>query len=374
MKKRLLAVLLAATMVFSLTACGEKEDGSAFILSEADLSQYITLNEDYDVYNVEIDPIEVTEDEINSQIDNLILDVVPGSESLQTLAERAIVEGDTVNIDYVGTKDGVAFEGGTSYTSTNLGIGSGQFIPGFEEGLIGKMPGEVVTLDLTFPEDYSNSEELAGQAVQFEVTIHYIVPTYEDVTDAVAAELYEGCDTVDALREKVSEDIYDSMYTSAVEYGVIEILETKATYADELPQELKQMSYDNIMNNLSNYATYYGMDLETYVYFTYYQDLETFQNETAWELATYNAKYLLYCQAYANENGLSVTEEELDKELEAYAQYYGYETAEGNFSDEEVDSIKNTLMNLKVVDYIIKNANVTFKEAADETVTEEVTE
>ena len=372
MKKKLLAALLAAMMVFSLTACGEKEEDSTFILSEADLSQYITLNEDYDVYNVEIDPVDATVEEVEAQINNLILDVVPGSENLQKLVERTIVEGDTVNIDYVGTKDGVAFEGGTSYTSTNLGIGTGQFIPGFEDGLIGKMPGEVVTLDLTFPEDYGN-EELDGQAVQFEVTIHYIVPTYKDVTDEVAGELYEGCATVDTLREKVSEDIYNKKYASAVEYGVVEILESKATYAEELPQELKQMSYDNIMNNLSNYATYYGMDLETYVYFTYYQDLETFQNETAWELATYNAKYLLYCQAYANEKGISVTEEELDKELEAYAKYYGYETAEGNFSDEEVDSIKNTLMNLKVVDYIIENANVTIKETVvDDTVVDEV--
>lgn len=376
MKKRLLAVLLAATMVFSLTACGDKEEtGSGteegtFVLSEANLDSYITLNEDYDVFNVVIAPIEVTEEQIDTQIDNLILDKAPSSEKLQTILDRAVLEGDTVIIDYVGTKDGVAFEGGTSYTSTDLTIGSGAFIPGFEEGLIGKMPGEVVTLDLTFPEDYSN-EEMAGQAVQFEVTIHYIVPTYADISDSVAADLYEGCGTVAQLREKVSQDIYDSVYVSSVEYAVVEMLETQCTYGEELPQSLVDVSYDNIMTNLSTYASYYGLDLETYVYLSYYQDLETFQNETAWELAEYNARYLLFCQAYANEKDLNITEEELNEQLESYATYYGYETVEGNFTDEEVDSIKNTLMNIKVLDYIIANANVTFAETtADETVTE----
>lgn len=370
MKKKLLAALLATAMVLSFTACSDEKDTnnnadeSNFILSEADLDSYITLKEDYDVFNVEIAPIEVTEDEIDSQVNNLILDKAPASEKLQNLIERTVVEGDTVIIDYVGTKDGVAFEGGTSYTSTDLTIGSGAFIPGFEDGLIGKMPGEVAILDLTFPEDYT-SEELAGQEVQFEVTIHYIVPTYDDVDDTVAADLYEGCGTIEQVREKVSQDIYDSIYSSEVEYAVVEMIETKCTYTDDLPQSLIDMSYNNIMTNITNYATYYGLDAETYVYLAYYQDLDTFQNQTAWELADYNAKFLLYCQAYANEKDLNVTEEELNAELDAYAVHYGYETAEGNFTDEEVDSIKNTLMNIKVLDYIIEEANVTFTEVTE---------
>ncbi len=362
MKKRLLAVLLAATTVFSLTACGDKND--TFVLSEADLDAYITLNEDYDVFNVEIEPIDVTEDEVNAQINNLILDVAPVSEKLQTLVNRPVVEGDTVVIDYVGTKDGVAFEGGTSYSSTNLTIGSGSFIPGFEDGLIGTNPGDVVTLDLTFPEDYTNTE-MAGQAVQFEVTVHYILPTYTDVTEDVVADMYDGCSTIAQLREQVSQDIYDSVYASAVEYSVVEMMETKCTYAEELPEALNQVSYDNIMTNLQTYASYYGIDLETYVYLSYYQDLETFQNETAWELAEYNTKYLLFCQAYANEKGLNITEEELNEQMESYAAYYGYSSVEEGFTEEDIDSIKNTMMNLKVLDYIIENANVTFAEVTE---------
>jgi len=367
MKKKILAALLAAVMVLSFTACDKTEDDGVFVLSEDSLDEYVTLNEDYDVFNVEIDPIEVTEDDVNTQINYLIMDMVGGSEKLQTLVNREVVSGDTVNIDYVGTKDGVAFEGGTSYTSTDLTIGSGSFIPGFEDGLIGTKPGDVVTLDLTFPEDY-DSEELAGQAVQFEVTVHYILPTFADVTEDVVADLYEGQSTIQGLREQVYQDTYDSLYYSAVEYAVVDLMEEKCTYSENLPENLRQVAYDNVMENLSTYASYYGVDLETYIYLAYYQELETFQNETAWEIADYSVKNLLYCQAYANEKDLNITEDELNEQLDVYASYYGI-TAE-EFTEEDIDAIKNTMMNLKVVDYIIENANVTIKEATDETVTE----
>ncbi len=365
MKKKLLAALLAMTMVLSLTACGEKDDTAKdssneelFVLHEADLEEYMTLAEDYDVYNLEIDEIEVTEVQVDTQVNNLILDKAPASEALKNLIVRDVQDGDTVVIDYVGTKDGVAFEGGTSYSSTNLTIGSGTFIPGFEESLIGAKTGETTTIDVTFPEDYG-VEDLNGQEVQFEVTIHYIMPTNADITDDNAAELYEGCTTVAEVRNKVENDIYEALYTEALEYAVLEEMENKVTYKDNLPKALIDVSYDNIMANLSSYASYYGMDLETYIYFSYYQDLETFQNETAYELAEYNVEYLLYCQAYANEKGLNVTEEELNAELLEYAAYYGYDNIDEAFSKEEVESITQTLMNVKVMEHIMDNANVT---------------
>lgn len=373
MKKKLLAVLLTAVMVLSFTACGEKEeDGNSdntnsedmFVLSEENLDKYITLNDNYDVFDVEISAINVTDEQVNQEINNLILDNTAYSDRLKTMVTRAAEAGDIVNIDYVGTKDGVAFDGGTSYTSTNLELGSGGFIDGFEDGLIGKKAGDVVTLDLTFPENYT-SAELAGQAVQFEVTIHYIVPTYNDITDEDVPSLYEGYNTMDELRTVVKQDIYDSLYTQYVEYAVIEQMESKCTYADELPQYLTDVSYNNIMENLETYAYYNNMDLETYIYLSYFQDLETFQNETAWQLAESNTRYLLYCQAYANEKDLNVTEEELNAQLTEYVEYYGMESIEAGFTDEEIDSIKNSMMNMKVLDYIIENANVTI---ADETV------
>ena len=366
MKKKLLAILLAAVTVFSMTACDSDADKEVknddfFILSEANLDDYITLNEDYDVFNVELAPIEVSMDEINNQINNLIYDKAQSATDLQSLVNRPVENGDTVIIDYVGTKDGVAFEGGTSYSSTDLTIGSGAFIPGFEDGLIGVNPGETTTLDLTFPEDYQ-SEELAGQAVQFEVTVQYILPTYADITDDVAPALYDGVNNVVELRNQVSQDIYDATYDMEVERAVVEMMEAKCTYSEELPEDLNQISYNNIMDNLQMYANYYGMDLETYVYLSYYEELEAFKNGTAWEIASFSTKHILFCQAFANEKGLNVTEEELNEQIDTYVLYQGY-TSKDDLTTEEVESLKNTLMNLKVIDYVMENANVTFKEA-----------
>ena len=94
MKKKLLAALLATAMVFSLTACDSKDKkDDTFVLSEANLDSYITLNEDFDVFNVEIAPIEVTDEQINMQINNLILDLVSSVEELQTLADSISVHG-----------------------------------------------------------------------------------------------------------------------------------------------------------------------------------------------------------------------------------------------------------------------------------------
>ncbi len=375
MKKKLLAVLLTAVMVLSFTACGEKEkDGNGdstgtenmFVLSEENLDEYITLNDNYDVFDIDIAAFDVTDKQVNEEINNLILDNVAVSDRLKTMVSRTANEGDVLNIDYVGTKDGIAFEGGTSYMSTDLKLGSGGFIPGFEDGLIGKKAGDIVTLDLTFPENYP-SVDLAGQDVQFEVTIHYIVPTYNDITDAEVPILYEGYNTMDELRTVVKQDIYDSLYSQYVEYAVIEQMETKCTYGDKLPQYLTDVSYNNIMDNLETYAYYNSMNLETYIYLTYFQDLETFQNETAWQLAESNTRYLLYCQAYANEKDLNVTEEELNAQLTEYVKVYGLGSIEEGFTEAEIDSIKNSMMNMKVLDYIIENANVTI---VGETVTQ----
>jgi len=105
------------------------------------------------------------------------------------ITDRAVENGDVVNLDYEGKKDGVAFEGGTA-KGYDLEIGSGLFIPGFEEKLVGVMPGETVDLDLTFPEGY-DEPSLAGQPVVFTVTVNGIAESisYADVTDADLARL-----------------------------------------------------------------------------------------------------------------------------------------------------------------------------------------
>ena len=158
----LIAVFLLAGL---LAGCGQEPEVTNSNLSEMNVDKYVTLG-DYSNISISVEPVEVQQ----SQWDELTLAVYQSYVTAENggVTNRAVEEGDIVIIDYAGKKDGVAFEGGTA-SNANLTIGSGRFIDGFEEGLIGVIPGETVDLNLAFPDDFRN-EELAGQPVVFTVT------------------------------------------------------------------------------------------------------------------------------------------------------------------------------------------------------------
>ena len=169
----LLAIILCATLTL-LCACSETEtedtssegEYGTLIYGSTDLSDYVTLGE---YKNLTID---TSSDEYKAAYKALVEKDLSSSGIVGKKLEGTVAEGDTVNIDYEGKKDGVAFSGGTAQ-GKDLTIGSGQFIPGFESGLIGVKIGDTVDLNLTFPENYS-SAELAGAAVVFTVKVNYV--------------------------------------------------------------------------------------------------------------------------------------------------------------------------------------------------------
>mgnify|MGYP003523801688 FL=1 len=159
MKKKTLGLLAAVLSVAMLAGCGAKDTGDASIsqgaadsvvLKNLDVDKYVTLGE-YKGLEVSVDTVEVDEDEWDTLVNNVYYGNITADNG--GIKDRAVETGDTVNIDYEGKKDGVAFEGGTAQ-GYDLTIGSGSFIDGFEDGLIGVMPGETVDLDLPFPEGY----------------------------------------------------------------------------------------------------------------------------------------------------------------------------------------------------------------------------
>ncbi len=197
-KQITLAALLCAALTAGLTGCGSTDDTES-ASSEGrtyDVTDYVTLG-DYENMAVTVEgDYDVTDEDVVSYIDNMLA-YYP---SYTDTDKQTVEEGDFVNIDYEGKKDGVAFDGGTSEDYV-LEIGSDTFIDGFEDGLIGANVGDTLDLDLTFPEDYQ-SEELAGAAVVFTVKVNKIVEEqtmdYESLTDDyVSSNL--GYDTVDAL-------------------------------------------------------------------------------------------------------------------------------------------------------------------------------
>ena len=166
-------------------------------------------------------------------------------------ADYVAKNGDTVNIDYVGKKDDVAFDGGTA-SGYDLTLGSGTFIPGFEEGLVGTKAGDQVSLDLTFPEDYG-AAELAGAAVVFDVTVNSIKPGEPvEYTDELVAANTEYDTT-----EKYNEYLKESIRSTNKNAKSSEALMNLGTFTGEYPDGLANYYYDYY---IQMYTNYYGAD------------------------------------------------------------------------------------------------------------------
>lgn len=219
--KKLLLIAMASLTLASITACSNR--GGAKTANEATASDVVELKKPksygkaklgkYKGIDLSIDKVEVTDEEVDAQV-NSILASNPNS---QEITDRAVENGDIANIDYEGKKDGVAFDGGTA-KGYDLHIGSGSFIPGFEDGVVGMKIGETKDIKLTFPEDYQ-STELAGKEVVFTVKVNSIkVETPATLDDAWVEKYTNGKQkTVADFKEATRKEIEESK-TMQVEF------------------------------------------------------------------------------------------------------------------------------------------------------------
>jgi len=205
--------------------------------------------------------ISVSDAEVESQINTELLQ----DPDVAEVTDRAVQEGDTVNIDYVGTKDGVAFDGGTA-SGYDLVIGSHTFIEGFESGLIGHNIGEDVKLDLTFPKDYGN-EELAGAAVVFDVKINKIsVSTPAILTDEWVKRHTNGAQTtVDAYKALVRTNLEEQRKKSADSQDQYYALNAAVQNAKfDMNDAAIEYEYNNSFKPIEAMITQYNMTLDDY--------------------------------------------------------------------------------------------------------------
>lgn len=358
MKKKLLPVLSALLAVGMLAGCGKNETSDDLALKDMDVDKYVTLGE-YKGLEVTMDPITVDEDELQYYISDFYnegLSYATGVEIDNGIKDRAVEEGDTVYIDYEGKKDDVAFDGGTAQ-GYYLTIGSDQFIDGFEDGLIGVMPGETVDLNLTFPDSYSNTE-LAGADVVFTVTVNYIVPEgYNDDIIAAFASTVGLTDVTNA--DEMRQYIYDYLYSqSQEEYdyylsdAVMNALMEKCEVS-EVPQELVEKYENAARTSVETAAATYGIDEDTYSNYYYGCTLDELI-----ESIPETVKQDLVLQAIANAEELNISDEELDETLLGYAQNYGYSTIEEYIGDTSKEDYREYLMMNNVLQFLMDNAVV----------------
>lgn len=301
---------------------------------------------------------EVTEERLQYQIDTLM----SGYIARNKITDRAIADGDTVNIDYEGKVDGVVFEGGsTMEVGVDVIIGKTNderdaqdtlsFLDGFLEELIGHMPGETMNIEVTFPDDYYE-EQLRGKTAVFTTTINYIVER-EELTDAFVAEHLsesDGWTTIEEMREGMRAQVQKNL----VQQYIMQYLATKVS-TKSVPDSLVKYQEKILLNDYQELADYNGIELEEYLKTVEgFSGIEECMEETQDSLIE-NATYTLVVQAVAEDVGISVTDEDIENyfsehlwssDVSTQTDYYG------------LPYVKQGVLGQKVVDYIAENAKL----------------
>ena len=282
----------------------------------------VTLPEDYAAIPLKKADIEPTEDEVQSQIDSLL-------DQHSTTAEvtgRAAANGDTVTIDYSGTVDGVAFTGGT-YSGYSLKLGSGTFIDGFEDQIVGHNVGDTFDVKVTFPEGYSDSTDaegntlvLSGKEAVFSVTLNGISEEVQpELTDAWVDETLgtsNGLHSVEALRAFYQQQLYQANLQTAV----MDYLLQNSTFGD-IPKSVLDYQVTQCLNYYYTMGGYYGYELDAFVQMMGYDNADAMLAALADSIESYAKEALVY-QAVAEAMELAPTQEQIDA-YSAYTDTYG---------------------------------------------------
>lgn len=322
----------------------------------------ITLGE-YKGMEVTKQNVEVTDEEVQARIDSDLA----SNPDYDEITDRAAQDGDIVNIDYVGTKDGTAFDGGTA-TGYDLTLGSNSFIEGFETGLIGAKTGDKVSLNLTFPAEYQNAE-LAGAAVVFEVTVNSIKVEKAAVLDDAFAEKVSNAKykTVDEYRQGTKDQMLASKKSEADSQKMYEaIMAVVANSEITCDETAVEEQYNQQISYYTSMVEGYGMKLEDYVSM-FGMDLETFQGQIR-ESAQDNIKQQLVINAVYEKEGMKV--EDADREKIATELGTDVATLVTQYGQDAVDQ---DAKRYKVLNYLIENAVEVEATTAAETSAEETT-
>lgn len=273
---------------------------------------YVTLPEDVSALPLSKADIEPTETEIQTQIDTLLNQYA----TTQNITGRAAQSGDTVNIDYSGAVDGVAFTGGTA-TGYDLTLGSHTFIDGFEDQIVGHMPGETFDVNVTFPDDYQ-ATNLAGKDAVFATTLNYI---NEDVTpdltdDWVSSNLAEsmGMNNVAELKTFVSNSLLFNQEANEL-YG--QLYDAAEVNTDTLPEDVQQYFTNTVLYQPYLYAQMRGVSLETMLSQSGYSSVDEYL-ENSESSKQSMIKQILIMQALAEKNNIVCDTDILNAEFSRY--------------------------------------------------------
>lgn len=319
---------------------GDREDYVG--LQDLEIEDYVTLP-DYTDMKVSAARPAVDDGTVEQYIDSELL--------VGTIMDRAVQEGDVTDIDFVGKKDGVAFDGGTA-SGYRLTIGSGGVIPGFEAGLVGVMPGETVDLELTFPESYDPNPDLAGQEVVFTVTVNGIEGSaqYGTVTPEEMESLglpYRTKEEVWEAGKKAVEQKADETFEANAKSAVVQKLVEESGF-QSIPEYLVEEETQNYNLYMESIAAMYGVDLDTFVTGMSGLTREEYDSQVN-EMCTEIVKQYMVMEAVARAEGIEITDEMIHGQADGEAVEYGYASGDELISDVGFTTYRMSIVQDKVI-------------------------
>ena len=298
------------------------------------------------------EPEEVTDDDVGAEIER----ARERNSRMVDVTDRTVQLDDIVNIDYEGSVDGVPFEGGQA-NGHDLTIGSGSFIPGFEDQLIGKAIGEECVISVTFPEEY-HAEELAGKAAEFKVKIHSIkVRELPDVDDDFVQDVSETANTVDEYRAEIRERLEKAAADKADTAYENEVLEYVAEHAEiDVPQAMIDDQIDQMIRDFEYRLMYQGMRLDDY--FKYTGQTREQMCDAYKAPAEEQVRMRLVLKAVREKEQIEPTEEEIAAEISRFAEqsHKTLEEVKATFSDDDIKYFKDAAATRKTIDFLKANA------------------
>lgn len=383
------AIVLALALSMSLmTGCGDKgksdDKKGTTIQSEATATDAADENSetigqlvDYYSQNVELGnykgieytkaDVDVTDDDVQKKVDEFVDGLATYDKDTTSKAKS----GDTVNIDFVGTVDGEEFDGGnTNGSGYDLVLGSGSFIDGFEDQIVGHKAGDTFVVKVTFPEDYGR-DNLNGKDAEFKTTLNYIKidkpATYNDELVAANTDYKTTKEYEESVKESLKADKKAAALASEQRDIMVNVM--AKCKINDLPAEEIQANTDQLITSIKSQAESYGMDYATYIKLYYGYDDEDEFAQQVYEICQESLREKMVMCAIAKAENVTVTDQETEDYLNDYAKN----------NNVDVDSIKNSITDLDIKynalaykvmnDVLYKNAK-----AVDSTTTAATTE
>lgn len=305
---------------------------------------------EYKGLSVEKEAVVVTEEDIENELKK----IVERNSKLVNIEDRPVENGDTLNIDFEGSVDGVPFQGGSAKGYT-LVVGSGSFIPGFEEQLVGANLNDEVEVNVTFPEDY-HSEDLKGKAAVFKVKINEIkLKQLPEINDEFASDVSEF-ETLDEYKADIRVKLTEQAQAKAdrkYEEDIIKKAVDNSTC--DIPEVMVNNRLDDMMRQMDMQLRYQGMNLEGYLNMMGLE-IDKFRSDYR-DNALEDVKTQLVLEKIAETENIIASPEEYDAELEEMAKRYNQSVEEmkKHLRDDDIEYIKSSIERKKTVEMLVEN-------------------